>query len=498
MNRWGSAFWLILSFFFWIYPSQAQESSRFIYLGDDTYQYIDYLINSGQKTPDFVFQQPYDMEMLQENPIRSRSYNHFLKSWQRFYPENTISGQLAVHDQVNYSTAAVNRYQLAGSVHWVTPHATFANRTIVDQDYKYDPNYAGDLSESKSWIYGRVNDAYMQLRYEGFGFFAGRISRNWGPIGAPSLFLSDNPYTYDHFLFSYTYKQIKLSLIVARLEDLKNAYETDFINGGGIPITNARKFITGHRLDIQIMDNLQIALSEMATYGGEGRDFEFAFLNPMNFYYGIQRNDKKPMSGLWALDLFYKPVPKMTLYGQFLIDDIVVNNEPGVDDRAQHPDRLGLYVSARSGDLVSGLNTDLSYTRIWNRTYQSKNTYENYHYRELGLGYPDASCEEIKLKIGYWGWFPIFVQNETIIGRYGDVAFTDLFPLEHEPFPVPEVTKNLVNILRVKYFVNDWLDLEFKAKYADNPNHYLNRLDQLKGWSVSLAARLLLAGGFDL
>ncbi len=146
----------------------------------------------------------------------------------------------------------------------------------------------------------------------------------------------------------------------------------------------------------------------MAIYGGEDRDFEFAFLNPMNFYYGIQRNDQKQMSGLWNVDVFYKPWKKFTLYTQFLIDDIIVNNDPGVDDRARYPDRFGLTVSARTGDwLLTGLNLNLTYTRVWNRTYQSKFTYENYHFRELGLGFPCCQYGRNKICHRLLGHFPV-------------------------------------------------------------------------------------------
>ncbi|WP_413855640.1 hypothetical protein, partial [Desulfobacula sp.] len=40
----------------------------------------------------------------------------------------------------------------------------------------------------------------------------------------------------------------------------------------------------------------------------------------------------------------------------------------------------------------------------WNYTYHSRDSWENYHYKGLRLGYPFSSSEEIKLKIGYWGF----------------------------------------------------------------------------------------------
>ena len=248
-------------------------------------------------------------------------------------------------------------------------------------------------------------------------------------------------------MFSYQNNWLKFSIITAQLEDL-SAFGFYPRKGGPDTLTyypNARKYLAGHRLDLRITDNLQIGLSEMATFGGPDRNFDWSFLNPMTFFYGLQRNDGKQANPNWTVDLFYKPVPKLTLYGQFFIDDVIVNNEPGQDDRARYDDRMAVYASVRAGDLpIRGLNADLSYTRVWNRAYQSRWTYENYHYRELGLGYPCASCEEFRLKLGYWGLFPVFIENTFMYGRYGDVSLTDVNLLQKESFPVSPVTYNSV------------------------------------------------------
>ncbi len=322
------------------------------------------------------------------------------------------------------------------------------------------------------------------------------MKRNWGPIDHYSFLLSNYPYSYDHLLFAYHNSWLRLSLIFGRLEDvnslgLVNPEKPDSL----ISYPDSRKFLVGHRLDVRISDNLQIGLSEMALYGGPGRDADLAFLNPMTFYYGLQRNDKKQCNPNWTFDVFYKPFRKVTLYGQFFIDDVIVNNEPGQNDRARYDDRLAVYLSIRSGDLLfKGLNADLSYTRVWNQTYQSRMTYENYHYRQLGLGYPCASCEEIKLKLGFWGLFPLFIQNDILYGRYGNVKLTDVNLLQKNPFPIPPVTKNMVNIFKVRYFFENWLDAFLKLEYYQNPAHYFNRLNQNSDLTISLGVNLFVSG----
>jgi hypothetical protein len=481
--------------------SQAQSVTKYIYLDHIGNDYLNYLINSGQAVPDFIFQQPYDVAIWNKAEIDSKPYRYFNQYWQKFYDEqSTVSGQLQAADDVHYHDVFYNRYHVKGSVHLVTGLATFANRTVVDQDYKHDPDYAGDLSESENWLYGRVNDAYMDVHTAGFEFFIGRLNRNWGPPGLPSLILSGNPYSYDHFLFAYTYKKLKISVLAGRLENVPISYtilnEDTYITVN-YPI-DAYRYLVGHRLDLSFSSNFQVALTEMAVYGGRNMPFDWAYLNPMNFYYGLQRNDSKQMNGFWNLDIFYKPFPKISLYTQFMIDDIIVNNDPDVDDRARYPDRLALQVSLRAADyLLQQLDMGITYARIWNRTYQSQRSYENYHFRELGLGYPCAGSEEIKIDLNYWNLFPVYLKNETVIGRYGDVQLTDLFPGVKEPFPVPEVTQNIINTLEAHYFLSPRINFYSQVKYSANKKHYLNRIDNLQGWAFSLGMQLMLSAGID-
>lgn len=503
---------------------QAQNPVKYIYLNDPGYEYIDYLINSGDLNPDFIFQQPYEISPLllgedlgevspnqstnQQFPsvtepveaqeglgVSLKPYQYYTIYWKQFYSNKQVSTQLNLSDRVHYTNDFYNRYRGSVGFHLGSENVTLANRTVVDQNYKYDPLFAGDLSESKHWLYGRVEDAYINLRYHRLNMFFGRMHRNWGPINSKSLILSDNPYSYDHFLFSYTWDKIKLSLIFSQLENvdaiLRNVNDTTFQE-----IPNSRKYLVGHRVDINLYDNFQIAFTEMAMYGGPDRDIELAFFNPMNFYYAIQRNDNQAISGIWNLDVFYKPIPRLTLYGQFLLDDIIVNNDPGINDRARFPDRLGITTSLRTGDLIHpGLNLELTYVRIWNRTYQSKVTFENYHYRKLGLGYPCASCEELKFKFGLWSFFPLFIQNETIIGRYGNVNLTDPFPLKKESFPVEPVTSNFVNITSLKYFFTFALNLYSNIYYFDDGNFYSNRIMNTSGFRIEIGANMLLSTG---
>lgn len=463
----------ILIFFLFIVSVWA-EAENFIYIENINYQYIDYLINTATVVPHFIFQQPYrlfEFESIKNDDIYQR--------WNYLFIENKISLMAGTDNSLFYSKNERKPfYSINAGGHYISRNIILGNRFSMDKRYKYDEYYPGDLSESDDWLYGRVNDAYMDISTKRFNFFIGRIHRNWGMPSFPGLMISDNPYTYDHINLSYSSPAFRFSMLYARLEDAEEGLEYFSIDSTYQYYSNVQKHIMGHRIDLHVTDNFQMALTEMAIYGGENREFELAFANPMTFYYGLQRNEDKDMSGLWSIDLFYKPTPKISLYGQFLIDDIIINNDPSVNDRGRYPDRFAVMFSIRGGDhILKGLNWSATYVKVWNDTYQSRRTWENYHFNGLGMGYPEVACEEGYLKLEYWRKYPFYVSNEMIIGQYGTRDISDIFLLIKEEFPAKPVLKNFYNQLQIKYFWSNQMSIYFNYIYLANSDHYRNRMN---------------------
>jgi hypothetical protein len=461
-------------------------------MDDMNYQYLDYLINSGQFSPHFVFQQPYK---LKEFDVADT--NLMAGQWRYLFGDKHISFFAGMENSwFTSDNERLRLYQVNAGAHYCDDDLILGNRTTLDKKYKYDETFPGDLSESEDWLYGRVNDAYMDLTLDRFNLFIGRMKKNWGPVNSYGLILSSNPYNYDQVNFAYNTDFFRFSLIYARLEDANAGREFFGRDSSYAEYINVRKHITGHRVDVHFSDNFQIALTEMAIYGGEDRDFELAYANPMNFYYGIQRNQGKGMSGLWSLDLFYKPMPKLTLYGQFLIDDIIVNNDPEVKDRDRYPDRFAFNFSLRSADLLlTGLNTNLSYIKVWNDTYQSRRSWENYHYEGLGLGYPDVSCHEFHVDISYWNLYPFYFSNQITIGQYGNSDLYKIFTLEKREFPAKPVTDNVYNKFSFRYTPKNFIKVYLDYTFVKNKNHYLSRWNYMGRHNLELGLELLLAKG---
>jgi hypothetical protein len=457
---------------------------RLAILKTDAYEYFDYLINSGRLSPRFLFNQPYSLntKFLKGNTTINKILNHYLKSLRQYYSIDSLSFRLSMNNELyGNGSKGYNFYKIESSLVYSYKNFTALTNAIIDRKYLYDVNLPEINSYGEKWLYGRIDEAFVSLSSSHYEFFIGKTKRNWGPIAQQSLILSDNPYSYPHIYFSFFSSWIKYSQIFAQLNSVDQSFEFNQRDSSFSLVKNANRFLTGHRIDFNFLPNVKLGFSEMAIYGGDARQIEVDWFNPLDSYLLISHNEhNRQMNGLWALDLFFKPSKTTTTYLQFLVDDIIVNNDPEINDRHRYPDRLGLLVSIRNGDtFMSGLNTNVTYIKVWNRTYQSMRSYENYHYYMKSLGYPAASCEEFKFCYTFWGLYPFIISHEMVAGRYGAVDFGDVFTLHKESFPVKPVIKNFYTNLKFDYYFKDNLKAYLQLVYLENPKHYINYLNIL-------------------
>jgi hypothetical protein len=472
-------------------------SGQLLFVEDRLNAYLDYLITAGKYQPNYVLNQPYD---LQELDTTSTLLNELNSRGLHGLPGHYDGLDLKLYGGYGATTRGEGDHtlKLNGILRYHDGPFSFVNQTGVDRSFLYDIHYPGELSEAENWIYGRVANAYFRYSGERIGAFIGRMQRNWGPLNEKSLILSDNPYSYDHANVSFTNSNIKVSVFAARINTLDSAYTYHFQDSSISLTSNVKRYLTGHRLDIRASENMQISFTEMAIFGGPNRNYDLSFLVPTAFYYDIQRNTVRSMSGQWALDVYYRFDSNWALSSQFLIDDIVINNDPGIDDRARYPDRLGLALAIKNADaLLDGLHTSLTYVRIWNHTYQSRDSWENYHSRGLRLGYPYAALEQLKLKLGYWGWNDIWFTCELDYGRYGSAGVRDVFRLQKDGFPLEPVDTSFHQKLYIQYNYAPSVVIRTTAEmYSSLISQYAQRYTDINSAMISIEIDLQFSRHF--
>jgi len=405
----------------------------------ELYSIIEYeLLSKNEDTEIFILNQPYKIHLVNillspdSTFINLFTADNYWKDKSNEKINIRLRPSLNHYQNKDYNTNYFG-LKLDGAIS--ISDVILVNEIELDEKFKHDSEFHGDTNE---WLMGYFTSSYLTYQQKGVELFAGRVSRNFGALNDFGLILSDNPYAFDHYGFSATGNKLKYSFYTTRLNDMDDGID---IQGNTIPIdsvANTHRFWAVQRLDYKINKRFQIALSEATIYGGPNQQFVASYLSPTHFFYAAQRNQGVPLNAFWQINIYYQPVSGVGLYFDLFADDIIVNNEPGIDDRAVHPDRLGILVKAsyakRNKTLMS-----VRYVRIWNETYTSLRTFENYTYFNKGIGYPFNSYESIKYSHILLQYLPMFIEGEIEVWRHGDRNLISPFHDGLNTFPVGPV-----------------------------------------------------------
>ena len=149
----------------------------------------------------------------------------------------------------------------------------------------------------------------------------------------------------------------------------------------------ASRYLAGHRIDWVVNSRLEVGLCELALYGGEMRNMELQYMNPLLPYYASQWNSDQDDNILASADFAIRPIDKLKVYGQLLVDDFQYSRD--------EPHALGYIAGLYLSDPLRLSGTDLraEYTRIGTRTYIHRVTENQFTHYGWIIGHhlgPDA------------------------------------------------------------------------------------------------------------
>ncbi len=317
---------------------------------------------------------------------------------------------------------------------------------LLDAEAASDPLYTG-----KKWrgLSGEVENGFISYTDKNLELIFGRFGSFWGP-DSESLVLSRSARPMDAFLFRYHWGRLHYTYHLSKL----NSYA----DSSGI---NYNRYFAGHRIDFRIYDNLNVGFFETIIFGGENRTLEFSYLNPFNFFHAEQLNVSKDDNTFLGVDLTWYLYNRAKLYGQFLADDIQIEDNEAGDNE---PNEIGMLFGFEYLDLLELFDFKLQYLRITNRTYNQNVTYNVYENRGELIGHPMGPDGDIfSLSIGKW-----FTERYRVrlnydwkrkgAGRYDDI-WTEPWLADSnysEPFPTGDVIRK-----------SHLLSLDFTGIYKD-------------------------------
>ncbi len=459
------------------YPA-FDVATPFLDLGHPSYEYITLLQTRGYLSKLNISVRPYNrgevaaaLMSLDSNTTLSKNellWVNFLRD--EFSKEIRLlrqSGHSVLADAGTELTNTLftenNRlyddYRIDPALHFSTLHFTSALRGRLDRSLLRDKTYTG---RNAGRLGARLEDGYGRFDYHAFYCAIGRFAEEWSPVAGQSLIISPEAYTYDKFQLGILTNNIQFRSLFAMLEDFNTA----------------KRYVSAHRLDIQLNNGMHFGLSESIVYGGVNQTVDLAYLNPFSIFAEVQLNQKKEANENIAFD-FSVPYRRFLFSGQILVDDFILDGAGSPPpNRKTSPDRLGMTYRILGNDLLLN-NTQMSvmYERIGSYTYnvKQKRPWQSYTYQGKGLGAPANDMDHIRLS---WKYFPLpkwIFSAEVYYKRQGERTL-----LSHDfedptfvklPFPSGRVEET-AGIYASALFHN-WHDLhvKFETGYAYVKNH---------------------------
>ncbi len=314
----------------------------------------------------------------------------------------------------------------------------------------------------------RMSDLYLKTDWAGFTAGLGRLNWIWGPFGRQSLILGDQAFSFDQLFFLFHWRRLRLAQIIAELDRHGESH----------------RYLTLHRLDVDLGRGLALGLFESILYQGTGRDYSLKYLNPVGLYFLEQMNNQllyqEDGNSLIGFDAEWVH-PKVNLRMQVMIDDFQVDNEDGGD---LEPPAMGGMAGA---DLfwpspVFGPDRylTLEFTKLTNRVYNAMLPAERYTYYTTGLAYPNSDLENyfasytVRTVKPFMTWKPFVEfrrQGEGGINEFwGEVTDGGNLGFRDEKTPTGIVDQTLTLGLEGSYRPRSFLGAGFTVGYYTEDN----------------------------
>ncbi len=266
--------------------------------------------------------------------------------------------------------------------------------------------YTGDFKRS----YLQVNNSHLNL-------LVGRDWTFWGASRHKTVGISDNSPPFDQIrLTAMLGKRFKATAFTTQLDSTwYDDSEKRYL---------AKRYMSGHRLDYQYNDRLEIGVAEWVLYGGDAQALDWKYANPFTFYYALQYNAKADDNVMFAFDAAIRPVDGLRLYAEWIIDDI--QYVPGANDPHAVAWLLGLTWYPERFDRQLEVHSEYARVNRWAYTHLvPDNQFTHFGYV---IGHPiGTDADTLRLSAAYQFTVSTEAAVHAVLTRHGEGTISDRF-----------------------------------------------------------------------
>lgn len=202
--------------------------------------------------------------------------------------------------------------------------------------------------------------------------------------GVRSLILSDYSNNYPYLRINTTTKVFDYTNVFAELIAGVRGGTFGLEGTGGFE----KKYMAFHHLNMKIKPNLHIGLFESVMYGDSSGGLKVEYLNPIIFYRAVEQQNGSEDNALIGLDFKWNIKNRVSLYGQLVIDEMIIKevlakdgwwgNKQGFQLGAKYVDPFGL----------ENLIVQAEINRVRPYMYAHEDGFTSYSHYNLSLAHP--------------------------------------------------------------------------------------------------------------
>ena len=240
--------------------------------------------------------------------------------------------------------------------------------------------------------------------------------------GRRSLILSDFGNNYPYLKLNTQFWKIQYTNIFAQLiGEVQGGSNFGLLGVGSF----TKKYLTFHRLGMQVIPDLEIGLFESVVYGQPdslgSNNLKLEYLNPIIFYRALEQQDGSADNVLIGLDFKYNLFNRLQLYGQLVIDELIVSE--AFSDSGWWGNKSGTQIGAKYIDAfgINDLNLQVELNRVRPYTYSHESLFTSYSHYMQPLAHPlGANFSEKIFSFDYRPFPKWKVGSVLMLAEYGN------------------------------------------------------------------------------
>lgn len=220
----------------------------------------------------------------------------------------------------------------------------------------------------------------------------------WGHGSSGTLAMSSYAAPFDMFRFESEFWRMRFVFFAGEIEQFPPIAKFYYYNPANAPddSVTVKKYMTGHRVEIDVTNRLSIGLHETVIYGGR---WDASYINPLTFLTGSEHWNGDHDNVAMGLDFRALVHRSHSVYGELFIDDISMS-KLGTDWYGNKLAwQLGTYLVEPFG--LFDVDARIEYTRLQPWVYTHKFPINGYHHYGDPLGYytgPNSNALMVELR----------------------------------------------------------------------------------------------------